>query len=79
MCNKFTMQLVWHNCKTHPPEEQFNPHLIVTDGVIIHDMMWDKAYGGYLKVGLCIRSDEANKYWWTDIDQTVRRSFKLIK
>ena len=79
MNNKFSMQLVWHNCKTHPPEEQFNPHLLVTDGVMIHDMVWDKTYDGYLKVGLCMKSDKADKYWWADIDQTVRGSFKLIK
>ena len=42
-------------------------------------MVWDKTYDGYLKVGLYMHSDKADKYWWADIDQTVRGSFKLIK
>ena len=30
--NKFSMELVWHNCLTYKPEEKFNQELYVTDG-----------------------------------------------
>lgn len=73
--NKFTMELVWHNCKIYPPTEQFNSHLLVTDGVTIHEMMWDKTAfgdGGFLKVGLEIKGDDLHKYWWADINQTIQ-------
>lgn len=72
MVNKFTMGLVWHNCKTYQPTEKFNSRLLVTDGVTIYEMMWDKTFGGFLKVGLEIKGDELNKYWWADIEQTVQ-------
>ena len=72
MNNKFTMELVWHNCKTCPPKESYNPRLLVTDGAIIHEMIWDEAFEGFLKIGLEIRGDDLNKYWWADIRQTVQ-------
>lgn len=72
MNNKFTMELVWHNCKTYPPKEPYNPRLLVTDGTTIHEMIWDEAFEGFLKIGLEIRDDDLNKYWWADIRQTVQ-------
>lgn len=72
--DKFKMELTWHNCKTCPPEECFNSYLLVTDGLVIHEMMWDEIFGGFWKVGLVIRGDELNKYWWADIAQTVHKT-----
>lgn len=77
MKNKFKMELTWHNCKTYPPKESFNPQLLVTDGIDIYKMIWDKTFGGFLKVGLEIKGDELNKYWWADIQQTVRGCSEL--
>lgn len=72
--DKFKMELTWHNCKTCPPEECFNSYLLVTDGLAIHEMMWDEIFGSFWKVGLVIRGDELNKYWWADIAQTVHKT-----
>ena len=72
--DKFKMELTWHNCKTCQPKEGFNSHLLVTDGLAIHQMMWDSVFGGFLKIGLEIRGDDLEKYWWADVVQTVRKT-----
>lgn len=78
--DEFKMELIWHNCKTCQPKEKFNYSLSVTDGIKIHKMMWDSGFGGFLKIGLEIRGDELEKYWWTDFSRTVRESkeFEVI-
>ena len=72
--DKFKMELTWHNCKTCQPEESFNYNLYVTDGVVIHKMIWDSGFGGFLKIGLEIRGGDLEKYWCADLVQTVNKT-----
>lgn len=76
--DKFKMELTWHNCKTCPPEEYFNSCLLVTDGFDVQEMVWDKAFGGFWKVGFDIsfdiRGTVLSRYWWADIAQTVHKT-----
>ena len=66
--NKFKMELTWHNCKTCPPEEEFNRFLIITNGNHIDHCAY------YNKYGFPIPDDELHAYWWADISRTVRES-----
>lgn len=74
MLDKFTMELVWHNCKTHPPKETANEKLIMSDGYEVFEAFW------YRPDGFMIRGkdkwhgvyDDLNKWYWADIQQTVR-------
>lgn len=68
--NKFTMELVWHNCLTNPPKEFSNNNLIVTDGSNVFRMSWNKAEG-YFILGL-EKIDNLKNWWWADIEQTVQ-------
>lgn len=73
MNNKFTMELVWHNCKTHPPEEDYNPKLFITDGADVFVISYWSRKGFYDEyVGRSIPSDVLHLYWWADIRQTVK-------
>lgn len=75
MDNKFTMGLVWHNCETYPPKENYNDNLIATDGVVVLDMVWRKETGyfvgrnGWSQV---LEPSELKTWWWADLQQTVR-------
>ena len=71
---KFKMELTWHNCKTYPPKETFNPWLIYTDGYNIDYLVY------YNKYGFPVPKDELHKYWWADLSRTVQESkeFKEI-
>ena len=76
MKDKFTMELVWHNCETHPPKEAENDHLIATDGVDVYEAFW------YAPDGFLIRSRQTGRWsgfdngndewWWADVRQTVQ-------
>ena len=66
--DKFKMELTWHNCKTCPPKEEFNPWLLVTDG---HNV---DHYPYYKKYGFNINEDVLHKYWWADLCQTVHET-----
>ena len=66
--DKFKMELTWHNCKTCPPEEVFNPWLIYTDGNNVSSLVY------YKKYGFPASESELHKYWWADISRTVRES-----
>jgi hypothetical protein len=71
---KFTMELVWHNCKTHQPKETVNEKLVMTDGYEVFEAFW------YRPDGFMIRGkdrwhgvyEDLNKWYWADIRQTVR-------
>ena len=66
--DKFKMELTWHNCKTHPPKETFNPWLIYTNGYHIDSFAY------YKKYGFPIPDAELHEYWWADLSRTVRES-----
>lgn len=73
MNNKFTMELVWHNCRTYPPKEKYNPKLFITDGADVYTISYSLAKGFYDEyVCRSIPSDVLHLYWWADIEQTVQ-------
>lgn len=80
MHNKFTMEIVWHNCLTNPPKEFSNRHLIVTDGSNVFRMVWNKVEG-YFILGLKKidnkKIDNLKDWWWADIEQTVQGEVKF--
>ena len=73
--NKFKMGLTWHNCKTCPPEEDFNACLVVTNGKLIYEMAWDRYWcGGFRSYNFTIKDEDLIKWWWADIVQTVHNT-----
>ena len=68
---KIAMRLIWHNCKNYPPSEDYNPTLILTDGKEIFEMRWDKDKGYYANCSY-LKPDAYKRWWWADLDQTVR-------
>ena len=72
---KFTMELVWHNCETYPPKEDYNDYLIVSDGVGVCEVCWDKEKGFYYfnrVFGYQPLIGNYKKMWWADVRQTVQ-------
>jgi hypothetical protein len=72
--DKFTMELVWHNCKTHQPKETVNEKLVMTDGYKVFEAFWYRPDGFMIRVkdrwhGVY---EDLNKWYWADIRQTVR-------
>ena len=82
MCNKFTMELVFHNCDTNHPKEFENNSLIITDGKNVYPLFWHRAEGygvvtenGIVSIGL----SELKNWWWADIEQTVQGDLRFKK
>ena len=77
--NKMKMELVWHNCKTCPPEEVQNECLFVTNGDGVFEVEWDNGYW-IDHSGRRLRNIEerGEEFWWADIDQTTAAFFKSI-
>ena len=73
---KFTMELVWHNCKTHPPKELCNDDLIGTNGHYVFNMSWFKDKGFFIEVNggndHKIQEVFLGDWWWADIQQTAQ-------
>lgn len=77
---KFTMELVWHNCETYPPKEDYNDFLIVSDGVGVCEVRWDKEEGfSYFSKQFGYRPLVGNykKMWWADVRQTVQNDLRF--
>ena len=79
MKDKFTIELVWHNCKTCPPEEDWNNQLIVTDGDYTTVAQYEKPdmwydFADEYFIPKCDLSD----YWWADVRQTMAESVELM-
>ena len=72
--DKIKMELTWHNCKTCPPQEDFNSYLLVTDGWDIKEMRWCGCFRNRISV---IKEQDLDKYWWADIIQTVHKTNEL--
>ena len=66
--DKFKMELTWHNCKTYPPKEVYNPCLVITNGHSVDYCSYHKRYG------FPVVDDVLHEYWWADISRTVRES-----
>ena len=71
---KFTMELVWHNCKTNPPKEVTNDFLILTDGADVYEAFWYEPEGFLIRAkhGWHGIDEDRSKLWWADIRQTVQ-------
>lgn len=79
MKDKFTMSLVWHNCKTCPPNEEYNSCLYVTKGGYIFKAVYYGPDAWINKENNChLPYDELHKYWWADIIRTVATSQEFI-
>lgn len=73
MDNKFLMGLVWHNCANNPPEESRNLDLYATDGQIVFRAAYGSETGWYnVKSFKYLPDDELERYWWADINGTVK-------
>lgn len=73
MNNKFTIELVWHNCKTNPPSEDKNDYLYISDGGFVNSVKYSKDKGWFVReVGSYLPIDVLHEYWWADIEQTVQ-------
>ena len=77
--NKFTMELVWHNCETNPPKEATNDFLIMTDGIDVFEAFWYRPDGFMIhaKHGWHGLYEDLNKWYWADIRQTVRGDYRF--
>lgn len=72
MNNKFTMELVWHNCKTYPPEEDHNYCLILSDGEGFWIVEYYAQYGWFTKGGTYFSETDLENLYWADLLQTIR-------
>lgn len=66
--DKFKMELTWHNCKTCPPEEEYNHWLVCSDGKEVFDVSY------YKPLGFPIDPQYLHEYWWADLVQTVKKT-----
>lgn len=71
MTNKFKIGLVWHNCNTCPPEEEYNECLLVTDGDFVTIVLYDSGKWYDMDDNNLAMLYDLNKLWWADIEQTV--------
>ena len=70
---KFTIPIVWHNCYDCPPEESWNERLWVTDGKNVFTITYEENNGWYNKeTGDYLPFELIWKYWWADLEQTIR-------
>ena len=75
MKDKFSISLVWHNCKTYPPEEEYNGNLYVTDGKWVFEAIYYTPDGWFDRVNdEQVPLTDLHNYWWADIEQTVQTS-----
>lgn len=76
---KKTMELVWHDCKTCPPSEEYNERLFISAGFHIIPVVWKDGkfyYGdGPLKGSVVDVSYPC--IYWADIDQTATKFFNI--
>ena len=82
--NKFVMELVWHNCETYPPKEDYNDFLIVSDGTDICESRWNKEEGFSCfskQFGYRPLVGNYKTMWWADLKQTIQNipRFRLQK
>lgn len=78
--DKMKMELVWHNCVTCQPEEDFVSGLYVTDGRGIFMVDWWRS-AGYRNGNFVIdpTKDKSKSWWWSDLRQTTIGFFKKMK
>lgn len=75
---KIEMRLIWHNCKTCPPEEECNERLYLWNGERVVQAEWchnSWLYDDGLAFAV-VKPEEAEHMWWADLDQTTGEFFK---
>lgn len=80
MKDKFTIELVWHNCKTYPPKEDKNNNLFISNGEFVHKVFYNIEFGWCdCNLGILIPEERLSEFWWADLEQTVReeKEFKV--
>lgn len=81
MYDKFKIELVWHNCKTYPPKEFENNHLIVTNGSYVFGLSLHKAEGYFVIDDYGdlhqLEYEHLDTWYWADIEQTVQDEVKF--
>ena len=76
---KFTMELIWHNCKECPPTEMWNNGLYLTDGNFVEKTKYRAENGWYdERTKSYLPAELLHKYWWADLQQTVRGEPKFV-
>ena len=80
--NKFTMELVWHNCETNPPKESDNDFLIATNGIDVCEAVWHSPYGFRIRSNPVGKwsglYEDIDKWYWADIRLTVLGKFNNL-
>ena len=71
MKDKFTMELVWHNCATCSPIEDFHPNLCVTNGKAVFNVSYDEGEWYDPEFNEYIPQDMLHEFWWTDVAKVV--------
>lgn len=74
---KKTMELVWHDCKTCPPEEKYNERLFISSGFQVVPVVWINGKF-YHKSGPSEGKEvdiNAPCVYWADIDYTTIKFF----
>lgn len=80
MIDKFTISLVWHNCETHPPKEDWNECLFVSDGKYVVPVLYNSQHGWFNRsINSYIPQHELRRYWWADLERTVRNSIEFTE
>lgn len=77
MNNKFTMELVWHNWETCPPEEDHNFCLVLSDGEGFWIVEYYAQYGWFCDDGTPITKEEFKTLYWADLSQTISKCNKF--
>ena len=81
MYDKFTMELVWHNCEAYPPREFSNNNLVITNGHTVEPMAWHKAEGYIILDDTfghrVLDYRHWKNWWWADLEQTVQGEAKF--
>lgn len=72
---KIKMELVWHNCKTCPPSEEYNEDLLLWDGYTLIQAEWDNGSWFCGKHYLDMVGEE-EMCWWADLNQTANGFFR---
>ena len=78
MKDKFSIELVWHNCQTCPPEENYNNNLYATNGSSVFRVIYDNGDWYDTDFDVFIPDDTLSKFWWADIAQTMNAAELFI-
>ena len=79
------MELVWHNCLTYPPKEDYNSCLLLSNGIDIFDAEYfSKTYSEEEKwvfkgSSEFVPHDLLCTCYWADMRQTVEKTNEFKK